>query len=260
MLTAAICSSNLHRRQVGMSFRGRRIPAARNMPSPSQKIATVLNLNVGGQIYTTTLSTLTRFPGSKLAEMFRGHTRLPVDSKGRHFIDRKGTYFKYILEFLRTQEPPSQFVEEVYQEALFYGIEPLVKHLEDLPEIYGELVGRQNFLAQVANYRENIEVIIQLARADTVAARQSIVMVCVVKSREDNAEYLQTISRLGSSKDLIVKFGPWDPSPTVSDMLHCIKMDIEKRGYKVSYQPYGMVKRPLSKPCKFFYELIFTWW
>ncbi|XP_062910986.1 BTB/POZ domain-containing protein KCTD14-like [Mobula hypostoma] len=232
------------------------------LPHPRRllQVFRVINLNVGGQIYTTTLSTLTRFPGSKLAEMFRGRARLPLDPKGRYFIDRNGTYFKYILEFLRTRKPPSCFAQGIYQEALFYGIEPLVKSLEEHPEMYGEQVGRQNFLARVPNYRENIELIIHLARADAVAARQSIVMVCIVKNEKDDAECLQAVSNLSSNEEPIVKFGPWDPSPTVSDMLRCIEMDLEKRGYKVSSQPHVMAKGPLSKPCNKFYHLIFSWW
>ncbi|XP_055522072.1 BTB/POZ domain-containing protein KCTD14-like, partial [Leucoraja erinacea] len=223
-------------------------------------LSKVINLNVGGQIYTTTLDTLTQFPGSKLSQMFTGPTRLPVDSRGRLFIDRKGIFFKYILEFLRTREPPSHFVEEIYQEALFYGVEPLVKVIEDLPKTYGEAVGRQSFLAQVANYEENIELIVRLARANAVSARRSTVVVCVVKSKEDDAERLKAVGDLGADMEPVVKFGPWDPSPTVSDMLFCIKMDIEKKGYKVSYQPYKIARRPLSKPCNIFYALIFTWW
>ncbi|XP_059819234.1 BTB/POZ domain-containing protein KCTD14-like [Hypanus sabinus] len=231
-------------------------------PAPRRSLQAfrVINLNVGGQVYTTTLSTLTRFPGSKLAEMFHGRTRLPLDRKGRYFIDRNGTYFKYILEFLRTRKPPSHFAQGLYQEALFYGIEPLVKSLEEHPEMYGELLGRQNFLAQVPNYRENIELIIHLARADAVAARQSIVMVCIVKNEEDDAECLRAVGNLGSNKEPIVKFGPWDPSPTVSDMLRCIEMDLEKQGYRVSSQPHVMATGPLSKPCNKFYHLIFSWW
>ncbi|XP_078259071.1 BTB/POZ domain-containing protein KCTD14-like [Rhinoraja longicauda] len=224
-------------------------------------LSKVVNLNVGGHIYTTTLGTLTRYPGSRLSEMFTaGLTKLPVDSKGRFFIDRKGTFFAYVLEFLRSLEPPREFVEEVHREALYYGIQPLVRMMEDSPRSYGEVVGRQNFLAQVANYAENIELIVRLARADVVASRLSTVVVCVAKTKEAHAEYLKAMLNHGTKGEPVVKFGPWDPSPTITDMLFCIKMDVERKGYKVSCQPYDIVQRPLSKPCNIFYQLIFTWW
>ncbi|XP_078400930.1 BTB/POZ domain-containing protein KCTD14-like [Cetorhinus maximus] len=219
-----------------------------------------MNLNVGGEIYTTTLSTLRRYPGSRLAEMCSAHAKVTRDSKGRLFVDRDGTYFKYILEFLRSEQPPTQFVQEIYQEAQFYNIEPLAELLKNLPEMYGELIGRQRFLAEVPNYRENIEVLIHLARAETVASRQSRVIVCVAKNKEDDVQYLEDVNNPTSDKDPVVKFGPWKPSPTVSDLLCCIKLDIENRGYKVSYQPYKAGKGQLSKSCSLLYKFVFTWW
>ncbi|XP_072332022.1 BTB/POZ domain-containing protein KCTD14-like [Scyliorhinus torazame] len=224
-----------------------------------QQSSEVLNLNVGGEIYATTLSTLRKYPGSRLAEMCSAHAKVTTDSKGRLFIDREGTYFKYVLEFLRSEQPPTQFVPEVYREALFYNIEPLVELLKNSPEMYGELIARQQFLAQVPNYRENIEVVMHLARADSVAARQSRVIVCVVKNKEDERKYLEAVNDPDSCKDPVVKFGPWKPSPTVSDLLYCIKLDVENRGHKVSHQPCKAGKG-LLKCCHLLYEFVFTWW
>ena len=61
----------------------------------------MLLLNVGGVFFTTLRTTLTRFPDSMLAAMFSGGHELQMDSRGAFFIDRNGTYFGYILEFLR---------------------------------------------------------------------------------------------------------------------------------------------------------------
>ena len=58
-------------------------------------------LNVGGMYYTTLRTTLLRFPDSMLAAMFNGQQELVRDSQGAYFIDRCGTYFGYILEYLR---------------------------------------------------------------------------------------------------------------------------------------------------------------
>lgn len=47
---------------------------------------------------------------------------------------------------------------QVHTEAVYYKIRPLIKHLEETPELFGELVGRQQFLSRLPHYRENIEV------------------------------------------------------------------------------------------------------
>ncbi|KAK9830678.1 hypothetical protein WJX74_002057 [Apatococcus lobatus] len=63
---------------------------------------TVVELSVGGSKFATTRATLTRDPESMLARMFDGG--LPPcqkDSKGRYVIDRNGTAFGYVLDYLR---------------------------------------------------------------------------------------------------------------------------------------------------------------
>ena len=60
-----------------------------------------VGLNVGGQIYTTSLSTLTKYSESMLGAMFSGRFPLKQDANGDYFIDRDGSLFGYVLEFLR---------------------------------------------------------------------------------------------------------------------------------------------------------------
>ena len=61
----------------------------------------VITLNVGGTRYTTTLSTLTKYPDSMLGVMFSGRHDLPQQEDGSYFIDRDGEVFKHILMYLR---------------------------------------------------------------------------------------------------------------------------------------------------------------
>jgi hypothetical protein len=61
-----------------------------------------VKLNVGGSKFETTLSTLTRYPDSMLGAMFSGRHEVPPDDEGYVFIDRDGTHFRAILNFLRT--------------------------------------------------------------------------------------------------------------------------------------------------------------
>src|SRR4051812_26346261 len=61
-----------------------------------------ITLDVGGKLYTTSLTTLCSDPNSMLAAMFSGRFELPKDEKGVVFIDRDGETFGNILYFLRT--------------------------------------------------------------------------------------------------------------------------------------------------------------
>ena len=92
----------------------------------------IVNLNVGGTIYTTSRSTLTQYPDSMLGAMFGG--KLPLenskDSEGNYFIDRDGELFKYILNFLRVSRLalPKDFqdTEALKLEIDFFQIRPLI--------------------------------------------------------------------------------------------------------------------------------------
>ncbi|GCB60045.1 BTB/POZ domain-containing protein KCTD14 isoform X2 [Scyliorhinus torazame] len=243
-----------------MSSTGSRGTSVKSNVGSPQSASLAISLNVGGHIYSTLLGTLLKYPGSKLAEMFNSPSRPTLDLEGRYFIDRDGTHFKHVLGFLRGHEPPPSLAEEVYQEAMYYGIEPLAKLLEDSPKLFGELVGRRQFLARVPNYQENIEVMVRVARAEAVASRQSTVIVCVVRNEEDAARCHEVVNGLDTDKESVVKFGPWRASPSISDLLYCIKLDIERKGYSTSYRAHEIGKSFLTRPCEFLYKFTFTWW
>lgn len=220
----------------------------------------VVQLNVGGQMFTTTLVTLRKFPNSKLAEMFSVPAKLVRDAEGRCFIDRNGTHFGTILEYLRSEEVPTENLLEVHKEAVYYNIKPLVKLLEQTPKFFGEKVGRQQFLSHVRNYHENLEVLMRVGRAEAMASRHTTIIMCVLKTEEDLARYNDALLNLDTRKESIVSFGPWDAQATVEDLLDCIKMDMEAKGYKVSIKPHSIEKAFLFKSHDFFYKLTFTWW
>ncbi|KAI8499779.1 Guanylate-binding protein 5 [Branchiostoma belcheri] len=98
----------------------------------------VVELNVGGTHFTTCLTTLRKYPESMLATMFSGRHRLARDKDGRYFIDRDGTYFKFVLDFLRTDEVPDippDCLMQAYNEAQFYGLKPLIVRLAKTPTL-----------------------------------------------------------------------------------------------------------------------------
>uniref|UniRef100_T1IPD2 BTB domain-containing protein n=1 Tax=Strigamia maritima TaxID=126957 RepID=T1IPD2_STRMM len=95
---------------------------------PTGQFPPIIELNVGGVFYTTSLSTLTRHPDSFLGEMFTGRSTLPLtrDSKGKYFIDRDGVLFRYVLDYLRNDKLvlPENFHEKerLRSEAEFFRL------------------------------------------------------------------------------------------------------------------------------------------
>ncbi|XP_031440569.1 BTB/POZ domain-containing protein KCTD11-like [Clupea harengus] len=92
-----------------------------------------VSVNVGGEVYTTTLDTLTRCRDSMLGAMFTGQIPLLRDRRGNFFIDRDGKVFRYILNYLRSNslDLPEGFkeLELLKREADFFQIRPLLDEI-----------------------------------------------------------------------------------------------------------------------------------
>lgn len=73
----------------------------------------MVDLNVGGVHYTTSISTLRRQPNSFLDSMFSGRYELQRCPDGRVFIDRDGDIFSYVLAYLRDGTIPVGIETEV---------------------------------------------------------------------------------------------------------------------------------------------------
>lgn len=93
----------------------------------------VVTLNVGGTLYSTSLTTLRQDPSSMLARMFSGLIGTRKDPAGNYFIDRDGTHFGTILNYLRDGDvdlPTLAFQRrQLLRECLFYQIKDLVELL-----------------------------------------------------------------------------------------------------------------------------------
>jgi len=93
----------------------------------------VVKLNIGGSRFETSISTLTKYP-SMFQAMFSGRYENEKDSEGAYFIDRDGTNFRHILNFMRNGKVSKTLqhaeLEPLQQEAEFYGIEELIQLLE----------------------------------------------------------------------------------------------------------------------------------
>ena len=95
--------------------------------------SSTVKLNVGGQHFTTSVQTLTKDPNSMLAAMFSGRFEMKPSEDGSFFIDRDGTHFRFILNFLRTGKltlpEGATFTKELEEEAEFYQIQGLIDAL-----------------------------------------------------------------------------------------------------------------------------------
>ena len=69
--------------------------------------------------------------------MFSGTWKLKPESDGSYFIDRDGTSFRYILNYIRNgeltiPEDDTFLVKELLKEAEFYQIQPLIQELKNI--------------------------------------------------------------------------------------------------------------------------------
>ena len=95
-----------------------------------------LSLNVGGIHYTTSTSTLMKYPDSMFGRMLNSSIDSEKDENGAYFIDRDGPLFRHVLNFMRngTLSLPENFNELklLKSEADFYQIQPLIAALDNL--------------------------------------------------------------------------------------------------------------------------------
>eukprot|EP01083_Nonionella_stella_P260761 888656_1 len=95
-----------------------------------------ITLNVGGLKYETSLHTLTKYRDSVLSKMFEGKFSLKPTKDGSYFIDRDGTFFGMILNYLRTGQIIIPKIDRQYvilhllMESQFYQIASLHQELK----------------------------------------------------------------------------------------------------------------------------------
>ncbi|GAM19022.1 hypothetical protein SAMD00019534_021970 [Acytostelium subglobosum LB1] len=97
----------------------------------------VIKLNVGGHLFFTSISTLCAESNSMFSAMFSGRFPIQTEEDGSVFIDRDGTHFLHILNWLRNKYIPpinDDIVKEcLIIEAKYYQILSLVDHLSAPP-------------------------------------------------------------------------------------------------------------------------------
>ena len=96
--------------------------------------SSTVKLNVGGHYFATSIQTLTKDPNSMLTAMFSGKFEMKPSEDGSFFIDRDGTHFRFILNYLRNGElilpEGATFLKELEAEAKFYQIQGILDELK----------------------------------------------------------------------------------------------------------------------------------
>ena len=89
------------------------------------------------QSYIMPVSVIIFIPGSMLHAMFSGRFDTKANEDGSYFLDRDGTHFRYILNYLRTGQlvvPEDNTVRrELLTEAEFYQVQGIINELKARP-------------------------------------------------------------------------------------------------------------------------------
>ena len=120
--------------------------AEREHISHTQEFQARVKVDVGGLRFTTSRSTLQAVPGSMLDAYFSGRHTNETDEEGYHFIDRDGTHFRHILNFLRdpsnfTLELPGEQMKELLVETECYG---LTQHMASACPALAEMLRKKH--------------------------------------------------------------------------------------------------------------------
>jgi len=104
------------------------------------QLGDVIELNIGGTRFSTTITTLTSQKGSFFEAMFSGRWNTKAQKDGSYFIDRDPFVFRHILNFMR-QQPldlellTTQEKKTLLLDANYYQLVNLVEILDNVPKI-----------------------------------------------------------------------------------------------------------------------------
>ncbi|KAL3866684.1 hypothetical protein ACJMK2_043965 [Sinanodonta woodiana] len=231
----------------------------------------VIELNVGGTHYTTSLLTLTKCKDNMLSAMFSGNYDVTLDKGGRYFIDADGDYFIYILNYLRYGElPPPQRAERVYMEAVYFGVHSLIEELNQYPDIVAA-IQRDKFRAQFPGYSDCISSILSTAlqmNSEKVDTSSSVVLLLYARENQSDDENFRLFHICLYDSDHQreitpdVKLGQWRNNSSEQDVFRCLLYDLEKKGFFVTGYCMGkcLYKSGENECRKLYYKLTFHWW
>eukprot|EP01122_Echinamoeba_exundans_P009632 TRINITY_DN3450_c0_g1_i2.p1 TRINITY_DN3450_c0_g1~~TRINITY_DN3450_c0_g1_i2.p1 ORF type:complete len:306 (+),score=14.39 TRINITY_DN3450_c0_g1_i2:343-1260(+) len=104
---------------------------------PTTSPPEIIRLNVGGQLFLTTKTTLIGRGENFFVPLVNGEFSTLKDETGAYFVDRNGSYFAPILDYLRNGTlivPQGLKLESILQEASFYSIDVVPGLCGDIKE------------------------------------------------------------------------------------------------------------------------------
>ena len=101
--------------------------------SPSAMKASMIRINVGGQVFATTKDTLSKC--GYFEPYLAGRIRHAEDDQGALFIDRSPDLFRHLLQYMRAGTAPSRselrrIRQELLSESLYFIVPGLVDHIQ----------------------------------------------------------------------------------------------------------------------------------
>lgn len=163
-------------------------------------LPSIITLNVGGHLYTTSLSTLTKYPDSMLGAMFSGRMPSAQDKNGYYFIDRDGVLFRYILNFLRTSalSLPDDFkeIDLIVKEAEFYQIKLLVELVKGMQR-RKETIEKQDYIEIVMEDPGNWPYCTFLGREEILRQVPEIAKYLNSRMKIDRVKLFEELQKLG---------------------------------------------------------------
>ena len=198
-----------------------------------EELPTVIPINVGGYRFVTRISTLKKYTDSMLAAMFSGRHKLDRDKHGYYFIDSNGTYFGYILDFLRHETmPPGDAAINVYKEACYYNISPLVEKLQTTPAV-AKMIVRDAHRAQFPDYYGIKQKVIRQAMDNAVVDQTGeVILYAFKKVFTPRAPYFNP-SHDCVADSAHIQIGPWDSTVEEEVLVRCLEQDLLADGFHI---------------------------
>lgn len=204
-------------------------------------------MNVGGRLFSTRLATLRKYPDTLLGAMFSGRFPLQKDKDNNYFIDRDGSHFGHILNYLRDDEciPPSDVAQEVMKEAIFYGIGQLEKRLKLYKCLFADYVVWDPVRKNIDDYckvKEHMVAIachVHLDRGSIPSGK--VLMEIVIEEDVTFQDYEKQFKKCQQRNPLVykqfvsVKAKNYDHAINVHG---CFVHDLSKDGYKFSNESF----------------------
>ena len=179
-----------------------------------QKLANVhfgenIKIDVGGRIFKTSLKTLRKEPESVLALMFSEKFDLKKEDDGSFFIDRDGTVFHHVLNYLRDGEILEDAIEDheqqLQREAEFYGLSGLKELIHNYKHVKLNVGGRDFVIA-----RDTLKQYPESMFGKMLSGKE-----CAFKKREDgsfcierdgrNFHHILKYLKVGCISDFVIK-------------------------------------------------------